>query len=92
MLLFDFSCRWFTAWQRYTGQMEGAYPFEDHPIESQSVIPSNTEDRPGVIDNSDIIVNGGDNKDDDPQLLRTLEEGRDYVLVPQDVWEKLSKW
>lgn len=45
-----------------------------------------------MIDNSDLIVNGRDDKDDDPQLLRTLEEGRDYVLVPQEVWEKLGKW
>ncbi|PIN10414.1 Ubiquitin C-terminal hydrolase [Handroanthus impetiginosus] len=91
-LYYVVSSRWFSAWQRYTGQIEGAYPFEAHPMESQSPIPSNTGDRPGLIDNSDIVVNGGDNKDDDPQLLRTLEEGRDYVLVPQEVWEKLSKW
>ncbi|KAK4389635.1 Ubiquitin carboxyl-terminal hydrolase 10 [Sesamum angolense] len=87
-----FGRMWFMAWQRYTGQTEGAFPFENHSIQSQSLILSNAEDRPGPIDNSDIIVNGGDNKDDDPQLLRTLEEGRDYVLVPQDVWEKLLKW
>ncbi|KAK4421450.1 Ubiquitin carboxyl-terminal hydrolase 10 [Sesamum alatum] len=91
-LYYVISSRWFTAWQRYTGQTEGAFPFEDHSIQSQSLIPSNAEDRPGPIDNSDIIVNGGDNKNDDPQLLRTLEEGRDYVLVPQEVWEKLLKW
>ncbi|KAL0331584.1 UNVERIFIED_CONTAM: Ubiquitin carboxyl-terminal hydrolase 10 [Sesamum angustifolium] len=91
-LYYVISSRWFMAWQRYTGQTEGAFPFENHSIQSQSLILSNAEDRPGPIDNSDIIVNGGDNKDDDPQLLRTLEEGRDYVLVPQDVWEKLLKW
>ncbi|KAL0329424.1 UNVERIFIED_CONTAM: Ubiquitin carboxyl-terminal hydrolase 10 [Sesamum radiatum] len=90
-LYYVISSRWFMAWQRYTGQTEGAFPFENHSIPSQSLILSNAEDRPGPIDNSDIIVNGGDNKDDDPQLLRTLEEGRDYVLVPQDVWEKLLK-
>lgn len=45
-----------------------------------------------MIDNTDIILDGGDNKDDDPQLLRTLEEGRDYILVPQEVWEKFKEW
>ena len=45
-----------------------------------------------MIDNTDIIVSGGDDKDDDPQLLRTLDEGRDYVLVQQEVWEKLREW
>lgn len=94
-ILLDCSCRWFRAWQRYTGQTEGAYPLAANPVESQSVILSSTvEDRPrpGGIDNTDIIVNGGDNKDDDPQLLRTLEEGRDYVLVQQEVWEKFREW
>lgn len=52
----------------------------------------NTVDRPGPIDNSDIIVRGSDNEDDDPQLLRTLQEGQDYVLVPKDVWERLFEW
>lgn len=80
------------AWQRYTGKIEGDYPFDGHSIESQIVTPSNVEDRPGPIDNSDIVVNGVDNKDDDPQLLRTLEEGRHYVLVPEDVWDKLLMW
>ncbi|KAL3630083.1 hypothetical protein CASFOL_023067 [Castilleja foliolosa] len=91
-LYYIISSRWFRGWQRYTGKTEGAYPYEDHPIVSQSLLPSNTKDRPGVIDNSDIVVNGRDNKDDDPQLFINLEEGRDYVLVPQEVWEKLSKW
>ncbi|KAL0409187.1 UNVERIFIED_CONTAM: Ubiquitin carboxyl-terminal hydrolase 9 [Sesamum radiatum] len=80
------------AWQRYTGKIEDGYPFEGHSIESQSATPSNVEGRPGPIDNNDIVVNGVENKDGGPQLLRTLEEGRDYVLVPQEVWEKLLKW
>lgn len=45
-----------------------------------------------MIDNTDIIVDGRDSKDDDPQLLRILEEGGDYVLVPQEVWEKFTEW
>ncbi|KAI3453300.1 hypothetical protein Pfo_009963 [Paulownia fortunei] len=91
-LYYVISSRWFMAWQRYTGKIEGDHPFDGHSIESQSLAPSQTEDRPGPINNSEIVVNGRDNKDDDPQLLRTLEEGRDYVLVPQEVWEKLLKW
>ncbi|KAL0446556.1 UNVERIFIED_CONTAM: Ubiquitin carboxyl-terminal hydrolase 10 [Sesamum latifolium] len=84
--------KWFMAWQRYAGKIEDGYPFEGHSIESQSATPSNVEGRPGPIDNNDIVVNGVENKDGGPQLLRTLEEGRDYVLVPQEVWEKLLKW
>ncbi|CAA0825439.1 Ubiquitin carboxyl-terminal hydrolase 9 [Striga hermonthica] len=87
-LYFVVCSRWFREWQSYTGLKEGAYPFEDHFIVSRSLIL----DRPGVIDNRGIIESGLDYDVDDPQLLKTLEELRDYVLVPQEVWEKLSKW
>lgn len=80
------------AWQRYIGKIEDDYPFDSHSVGSPSVASSNTKDRPGPIDNSDIIINGVQNKDEDLQLLRTLEEGRDYVLVPEEVWERLLKW
>lgn len=48
-------------------------------------------ERPGPIDNSDILVNGNGDCDN-PELRRNLEEGQDYVLVPQQVWEKLFTW
>ncbi|KAL2458342.1 Ubiquitin carboxyl-terminal hydrolase 10 [Forsythia ovata] len=86
-LYYVISKRWFSVWERYTLQTDGAYTFE-----SESLISTNSGARPGPIDNTDIIANGIDDKDDDPQLLRTLEEGRDYLLVPQEVWEKLLEW
>ncbi|KAH0926393.1 hypothetical protein HID58_018649 [Brassica napus] len=46
--------------------------------------------RPGPIDNHDIIDTQSDASD--PQLCRRLEEGVDYVLVPQQVWKKLVEW
>lgn len=75
-------------WQKYSGQVEGAYPPN---VPSVSGTSSNTVDRPGPIDNSDIIETGEENKDD-PQISRMLEEGREYVLVPEEVWDKLLKW
>ncbi|XP_075508702.1 LOW QUALITY PROTEIN: ubiquitin carboxyl-terminal hydrolase 9-like [Primulina tabacum] len=91
-LYYVISSRWFMAWQNYTGLMVDTYPFDQRSIQSVYITSSNTENRPGPIDNSDIVVNGTDAKDDDPELLRCLEEGRDYVLVPQEVWDKLLKW
>lgn len=79
-------------WQRYIGKPLGAYPFNENATESRSPLLPNSANRPGSIDNSDIIIGEVDSGGDDPQLLRTLEEGRDYVLVPQEVWEKLSEW
>nr|GME00539.1 ubiquitin carboxyl-terminal hydrolase 9 [Ipomoea batatas] len=85
-LVYVISTRWYTAWQRYTGQPVGVYTF-DQPLE----VP-NTAERPGPIDNSDIIVRGSDSDCDDAQLLRTLQEGLDYELVPKEAWEKLFEW
>lgn len=55
-------------------------------------LPGRITDRPGPINNSDIVENGSDGENDDLELSRTLLEGRDYVLVPQKVWEKLVQW
>ncbi|KAF2313549.1 hypothetical protein GH714_011594 [Hevea brasiliensis] len=88
------SARWFTTWERYVGQGS-----DDHVVDMQSsdsqdfaVVSTRITDRPGPISNSDIVENGGDGEDDDLELSRTLLEGRDYVLVPQKVWEKLVQW
>lgn len=84
--------RWFRDWQRYIGKPLGAYPFNEDATQSQPFLFPNTASRPGPIDNSDIIIREIDGESDDPELIITLEEGRDYVLVAQEVWEKLSEW
>ncbi|KMT12496.1 hypothetical protein BVRB_5g104230 [Beta vulgaris subsp. vulgaris] len=85
-LYYVVSSRWFTGWQRYTG--------EDGDCEMNGCTPDlpNGFGRPGPIDNSDLTsnVNGGDV--DNVELIRTLEEGQDYVLVPEEVWKKLLEW
>ncbi|XP_059640812.1 ubiquitin carboxyl-terminal hydrolase 9-like [Cornus florida] len=91
-LYYVISNRWFTGWQRYTGQDIGGYSYDEHSTDSQSSTLSKTADKPGPIDNMDIVSNGSDCEGDDLQLLRTMEEGHHYVLVPQDVWEKLLHW
>lgn len=60
--------------------------------QSSSQFSSNAADRPGPIDNSDIVSNLSTSEGDDLELHRMLEEGQDYVLVPQEVWEKLFSW
>ncbi|XP_057511113.1 LOW QUALITY PROTEIN: ubiquitin carboxyl-terminal hydrolase 9-like [Actinidia eriantha] len=91
-LYYVVSNRWFASWQKYTGQDIDTYLFNKHSTDSQSLVLSKPIDRPGSIDNSDIVVTGIDIKGDDLELHRTLEEGRDYVLVPQQVWEQLFGW
>ncbi|KAL6986518.1 ubiquitinyl hydrolase 1 [Sarracenia purpurea var. burkii] len=73
-------------------QDAGPYLFDKHTTDSHSMVLSKAIDRPGPIDNSDIVVNGIDTEGDDLELRRTLQEGCDYILVSQQVWEKLFDW
>ncbi|XP_006661646.1 ubiquitin carboxyl-terminal hydrolase 9-like isoform X2 [Oryza brachyantha] len=47
--------------------------------------------RPGDIDNSKLLEESSSDGDE-PELQRTLREGEDYDLVPQEVWRKLHEW
>ncbi|PSR91397.1 Ubiquitin carboxyl-terminal hydrolase [Actinidia chinensis var. chinensis] len=91
-LYYVISNRWFTSWQKYTGLDIGAYLFDKHSTDAHSLVLSKPGDRPGPIDNSDIVLNEHDCDGEDLELRKTLEEGSDYVLVPQQVWEKLFDW
>ncbi|KAL6571157.1 Ubiquitin carboxyl-terminal hydrolase 9 [Orobanche hederae] len=93
-LYYIVSSRWFLSWERYVGQGDGneymAYGASDS-LELDMVYLSAPE-RPGPIDNSDIVENGSGSEGDDVELSRTLLESRDYVLVPQKAWETLVQW
>ncbi|KAF8379919.1 hypothetical protein HHK36_027384 [Tetracentron sinense] len=93
-LYYVISNRWFIDWQKYIGQDTGDYPVDGSYTGSPHLpgVPSKTADRPGQIDNSNLVLNGNDSEGDDLELLRTLEEGRDYVLVAQEVWKKFFDW
>lgn len=38
------------------------------------------------------MPSGVDGDNDELDLVRSLVEGLDYVLVPQEVWKKLIEW
>ena len=81
-------CRWFSKWERYVGQ-----GFVDNLDNGKSLESQDLDaERPGPIDNSDIIEGGSGNEGDELELVRALLEGKDYVLVPKKVWEKLVQW
>lgn len=77
-------CRWYKSWERYVG-VGGGDQGDSHHVNGGG----NSVERPGPIDNSDLIENGNGG---DVELRRNLEEEQDYVLVPQQVWEKLFHW
>ncbi|XP_030454010.2 ubiquitin carboxyl-terminal hydrolase 9-like [Syzygium oleosum] len=90
---FVVSNRWYCCWQKYVRQNSDRYLADEPSLDSQrlKVVSSEMAERPGPIDNSDIISDEHC-EGDQLELRRMLEEGRDYVLVPQQVWEKLFGW
>ncbi|GAV75105.1 UCH domain-containing protein/DUSP domain-containing protein [Cephalotus follicularis] len=93
-LYFIISTRWFESWKIYVGKdiydclMGKQSPHSLHTNGATSLMA----DRPGPIDNSYIVERGEECEGNDLGVIRTLEEVRDYVLVPQKVWEKLFEW
>ncbi|KAJ4951929.1 hypothetical protein NE237_028761 [Protea cynaroides] len=94
-LYYVISNRWFLDWKRYTGQDTGDCPMDEHhPSGTQfsNGLFSKEADRPGQIDNAHLVKSGSGGEVNDLELVRTLEEGRDYVLVAHEVWKKLHDW
>ncbi|KAL9232533.1 hypothetical protein vseg_007637 [Gypsophila vaccaria] len=81
------SYRWFQRWQIYSGLDVNGYMM----CAGSPDLP-NELNKPGPIDNSDLVSNSLASHPDSLDLIRTLEEGRDYALVPEDVWNKLLEW
>lgn len=89
-----FTCRWWQQWLDYVNQdqannMNDISSLSEH---CDSVSSSDVK-RPSVIDNSDLIY---DTTSEDAtmgiELHDTLVEGRDYILLPQEVWNQLYAW
>ncbi|GAY57163.1 hypothetical protein CUMW_177300 [Citrus unshiu] len=92
-LYFLISTRWYRSWERYVCGDEPSIDNISFDSPHMNGVSSKRVERPGPIDNSDIIQNGnGSSEGDDLEVRRNLEEGQDYVLVPQQVWEKLFCW
>lgn len=46
-----------------------------------------TKDRPGQIDNTELLEEGSTN-----DLKRTLDERSDYEIIPEDAWKLIYDW
>lgn len=61
--------------------------------EHGDLLGSSSLKRPAGIDNSDLIYDAAsDDSNMDIEIHDTLLEGRDYVLLPQEVWNQLYLW
>uniref|UniRef100_A0A1D1YQS4 Ubiquitin carboxyl-terminal hydrolase n=3 Tax=Anthurium amnicola TaxID=1678845 RepID=A0A1D1YQS4_9ARAE len=87
--------RWWQHWLDYVNQdaagsmNNGTSSYGSHYYEATSTASK----RPTVIDNSDLI---NEVTSEVPnvgiELHDTLVEGRDYILLPQEVWKQLYGW
>ncbi|XP_020111526.1 ubiquitin carboxyl-terminal hydrolase 5 isoform X2 [Ananas comosus] len=87
--------RWWQHWVDYVTQEavstanNGLSSYGSYHHESVS----STSRRPAAIDNSDLIDDVvSEVSNVEIELHETLVEGRDYILLPQQVWEKLYGW
>lgn len=48
--------------------------------------------RPSSIDNKSLIYELESSDSSTTELHDTLVEGRDYVLLPEEVWNQLQSW
>ncbi|KAI4343170.1 hypothetical protein MLD38_027704 [Melastoma candidum] len=92
-LYYVVSNRWYSSWQRYVERNSDQHLAAKQPeLHSLDTTSSEMADRPGPIDNGDIVSDESSSDGDHVDLRRMLEEEKDYVLVPQEVWEKLLGW
>ncbi|KAI4303595.1 hypothetical protein MLD38_039204 [Melastoma candidum] len=92
-LYYVVSNRWYSSWQTYVKRNSDQYLAVKLPeLHTLNANSSEMADRPGPIDNGDVVLDESSSEGDYVDLHRMLEEGKDYVLVPQEVWEKLLGW
>jgi len=87
---FLITTRWWQSWIDYVIQdLTSVTSNGSHHHEFGSKTPR----RPGAIDNTDLIDDAAlEVSNMEIEIHDTLVEGRDYILLPQQVWEKLHGW
>ncbi|GMI70099.1 ubiquitin-specific protease 5, PIGMENT DEFECTIVE EMBRYO 323 [Hibiscus trionum] len=94
--------KWWQNWIDYVNQDQQPNNNNNNNNEGSSSLAGNSDSngsgiskRPLGIDNSDLISDGpaeDANSEDSAEIHDTLLEGRDYVLLPQQVWNQLYSW
>ncbi|WOL11391.1 ubiquitin carboxyl-terminal hydrolase 5-like [Canna indica] len=87
--------RWWQRWLDYVNQdmtsssVNGSSSYGSHHHDSAC----SSNKRPSAIDNTDLIYDASSEVSNvEIELHDTLVEGRDYILLPQQVWERLHGW
>ncbi|KAJ8759951.1 hypothetical protein K2173_010807 [Erythroxylum novogranatense] len=84
--------RWWQSWIEYVNQ-EQQNGINDGSSSLEHSDPVCSSKRPASIDNSDLIYDGtSEDSNISIEIQDSLLEGRDYVLLPQEVWSQLHSW
>lgn len=86
--------RWWQHWIEYVNQDQANPSYDGSSLpEHSDLVSSSAIKRPAGIDNYDLIDNtGSEDSSTGIEIHDTLLEGRDYVLLPREVWDQLFKW
>lgn len=86
--------RWWQHWIEYVNQDQQNNANDGSSLsEHGDLVGPSSPKRPAGIDNSDLIYDpASDDTSMDIEIHDTLLEGRDYVLLPQEVWNQLYSW
>ncbi|KAM6547259.1 hypothetical protein CsatB_018935 [Cannabis sativa] len=86
--------RWWQHWIEYVNQDQPNNPNDASSLsEHCDLVGSSTLKKPAGIDNSDLISEVTlEDSSAGIDVHDTLLEGRDYVLLPQEVWNQLYTW
>ncbi|KAK7396058.1 hypothetical protein VNO78_16790 [Psophocarpus tetragonolobus] len=86
--------RWWQHWIEYVNQDQTNTSYDGSSLlEHSDLANSNALKRPAGIDNSDLIDDAvSEESGTGMEINDTLLEGRDYVLLPQEVWNQLFRW
>lgn len=86
--------RWWQHWIEYVNQDQTNTTYDGSSLsEHYDLANSSALKRPAGIDNSDLIDDAvSEDSSMGIEIHDTLLEGRDYVLLPQEVWNQLFRW
>ncbi|XP_011040727.1 PREDICTED: ubiquitin carboxyl-terminal hydrolase 5-like isoform X2 [Populus euphratica] len=84
--------RWWQHWIDYVNQ-EQTNVTNDGSSMLENCDAVGSSRRPASIDNSDLIHDANSEESNVGfEIHDTLSEGRDYILLPQEVWNQLYSW
>lgn len=86
--------RWWQHWIDYVNQDQPNNTGDGSSLlEHFNSAGSSVSKRPSGIDNSDLVNDAtAEDPGVGPEIVDTLLEGRDYILLPQEVWNQLHSW